>query len=75
MMALDARDRPDSAESSLPLTAESHRHCDLPGTGRRRAARLCRGNGRFPDTGMTGGPARIIASANGWGSGDYPAEE
>ena len=29
------------------------------------AARLCRVNGRFPYTGMTGGPARIIASANG----------
>ena len=31
----------------------------------RRAAPRCRGNGRFPYTGMTGGPARIIASASG----------
>jgi len=31
-----------------------------------RVLRLCRGNGRFPYTGMTGGgPARIAASANG----------
>ena len=29
------------------------------------AARLCRANGRFPYTGMTGSQARIIASANG----------
>src|SRR5271166_835417 len=28
-------------------------------------ARLCRGNGRFPYTGTTGGPAKIIADANG----------
>ena len=32
---------------------------------RRRGARRCRGNGRFPYTAMTGGPAKIIASANG----------
>ncbi len=29
------------------------------------AARLCRANGRFPYTGTTGGPAKIIAGANG----------
>ena len=27
--------------------------------------RQCRGNGRFPYTGTTGGPAKIIASGNG----------
>ena len=34
----------------------------------------CRGNGRFPYTGMTGSPAKIIASANGvYGSSRNPA--
>ena len=41
------------------------RNGDLAGAVRHRAGRWCRGNGRFPYTGMTGGPARIIASANG----------
>ena len=45
-----------------------------PGTSRRRATRLCLDNGRFPYTGMTGSPAKIIASANGlYGSSRNPA--
>ena len=53
------------------LTAEDH---NLAGAVRRRAGRRCRGYGRFPCTGMTGGPAKIIASANGvYGSSWKPA--
>ncbi len=37
--------------------------CDLAGAKRHRAPRCCRGNGRFPCTGMTGSPAKIVASA------------
>ena len=37
----------------------------MPGVMRGGAARLCRANGRFRYTGMTGGPAKIIAGASG----------
>lgn len=40
------------------------RHCDLAGAVRRRTTRQCRGYGRFPYTGMTGGLTKIIAGAN-----------
>jgi len=41
------------------------RRCDLAGVAQRRGALRCWGYGRFHYTGMTGDPAKIIASANG----------
>jgi hypothetical protein len=42
-----------------PSNGKGHMH----GAMRRRAARSCRGNGRFPYTKLTSSPTKIIASA------------
>ena len=41
------------------------RAIELGHSQRRRAGRLCRGNGRFPNTGMTSDLIKIITSDNG----------